>query len=138
MTEIKAIVGAHGETVGRAVHYVDAGAPIVRAATITEVNLATGTVHLAVTRPGVIEHRMGVPFSETYQHSHWSWPVRVAKPGAVGAGTPAGTAQVRAVDVKAVREATGASYADCKRALELTNDVVQAVADIRAKGQASA
>lgn len=78
MNEIKTTVGPHGETVGRTVHYVDAGAPIVRAAVITEV-LADGTVTLTVLRPGVQETRMHVQFSETYQHSCWSWPQRVGK-----------------------------------------------------------
>jgi hypothetical protein len=69
-------VGPQGESVGRTVHYVDPGAPLVHAAIITGLH-PDGTVTLYVLRPGVTDTRMRVPFSETYKRSHWSWPQRV-------------------------------------------------------------
>ena len=78
-------------SVGRIVHYCSYGTPggefpsVPRAAVITEVGHdgiasnfeATGEVGLAVLNPTGMFFNRNIPYSETLEPGHWSWPSRV-------------------------------------------------------------
>lgn len=68
-------------TVGRIVHYTNLGdkdgkyPPEQQAAVVTGVN-ADGTVALKVFYKTGLFDIQSVPYSETYERGHWSWPPR--------------------------------------------------------------
>jgi hypothetical protein len=67
-------------TVGRIVNYWDEpdvdDKPTVRAAIVTQTH-GYGSVGLCVISPSSIKFYARVPFSETAEPGHWTWPVHV-------------------------------------------------------------
>ncbi len=69
-------------SIGRMVHYQSLGSadgtflPEPRAAIVTAVG-GDGMVSLAVMNPNGLYFNTAVPFSESPEPGHWSWPPRV-------------------------------------------------------------